>query len=141
MGVAADAVGLLAHDQAQLAVRLQVDQAVDDVDAGRFEPGRPGDVVALVEARLELDQHRDLLAGFRRLLEQVDERRVVPDAIERQLDRHDMRVAHRRLEERLDRDERIERMVQHVVAVPHELEDLVDVVAAPDDPRREAADP
>ena len=74
--VAPDAVGLAAHDQAQLAVRLQVLDAVDDVDAGFLQPRRPLDVVALVEARLQLDQHRDLLAGVGRLDQHVDERRV-----------------------------------------------------------------
>jgi hypothetical protein len=52
--------------------------------------------------------------------------------------RHDVGVADGGLQERLDRDERIERVMQHVVAVPDELEDLVDVVAPPHDPRRES---
>jgi hypothetical protein len=61
----------------------------------------------------------------------------VADAVERQLHRHDVRIADGGADERLDRDERVERMVQHVVAVPRQLEDFFGVVAAPHGPRCE----
>ena len=57
-----------------------------------FQPRRPGDVVALVEARLQLDQHRDLLALLGGLDQQIDQRRVGADAVERHLDRDDVRI-------------------------------------------------
>ena len=107
--VALHAVGLLPHDQTQLRVRLQLGKAVDDVDAVRLQPPRPEDVVALVEARLELDEHRDLLAGFGRGDEQRNQRRVRANAVQRHLDRDDVRILHRRAQERLHRSERLER--------------------------------
>ena len=70
-------------------MRLQVDEAVDDVDAGLLQPVRPDDVVALVEARLQLDEHGDLLARVGGLDEQIDQRRVGADPVERHLDRDD----------------------------------------------------
>ena len=57
---------LAPHDERDLRVHLETDEAVDDVGAGRLERARPADVVLLVEPRLELDQRRDLLAGARR---------------------------------------------------------------------------
>jgi hypothetical protein len=83
----------------------------------------PDDVVALVEARLQLDEHRHLLALLGRLDQQVDERRVGADAVQRHLDGDDVRVLHRGPEERLDRRERIERVVHQVVLVADLLED------------------
>jgi hypothetical protein len=44
---------LLADDEGELAVRLEADEAVDDVDAGLLELARPRDVRLLVEARLD----------------------------------------------------------------------------------------
>ena len=61
VAVAADAVGLLAHDEEDLGVRLEADQPVHDVDAGLFEQLRPFDVGLLVESCLELDERDDLL--------------------------------------------------------------------------------
>ena len=119
-----DAVGFLADDQAQLAVRLQAHEAVDDVDAGGLHPRRPGDVVAFVEARLQLDEHRDLLALFGRGHEHVDQRRIRSDAVQRHLDRDDLRILDGRAQERLDRRERIERMVDQDVLLAEVVEDL-----------------
>jgi hypothetical protein len=94
--VALHAVGFLPDDQAQLGVRLQLGEAVDDVDAVRFQPSRPEDVVALVEARLELDEHGHLLAGFGRGNQQRNQRRVRANAVQRHLDRDDVRILDRR---------------------------------------------
>ena len=90
--VAADAVGFLADDQAQLAVRLQVLDAVDDVHAGILQPRRPLDVVPLVEPRLQLDQHGDLLPGVGGVDQQVDQRRVRADPVQRHLDADHVRI-------------------------------------------------
>ena len=64
VGVAADAVGVLADDQRGLGVRLEPDDAVDDVDAGLFQGVGQLDVALFVEPRLELDEADDLLAGL-----------------------------------------------------------------------------
>ena len=107
---------------------LQVDEAVHDVDAGRFQPFGPRDVVALVEARLELDEHRHLLALLGSLDEQVDERRVLPDAIERHLDRHHLGILDGGPQERFDGGERVERVVDQIVLVANLVEDRLQIV-------------
>ena len=61
VAVAADAVGLLTHDQQDLGVRLQTDQAVHDVRARLLQHAGPFDVGLLVEAGFQLDERNDLL--------------------------------------------------------------------------------
>ena len=65
---------LLAHDEQDLGVRLEADEAVDDVRARLLQHAGPFDVRLLVEARFELDERDDLLARFRGL----HERRTMP---------------------------------------------------------------
>ena len=65
----------------------------------RSSDARPLDVVLLVEARLQLDEHGDLLAVLGRTRERRDDRRVGADAVERHLDREDVRVVGGVLEE------------------------------------------
>ncbi len=106
---------------------LQVGDAVDDVDARFFQPVRPLNVVALVEAGLELDQHGNLLPLVRGLDEQIDERRVRADPVQRHLDPGDVGIACRLREKSLDRGERVERMVNEPVL----FADLVEHVGLP----------
>ena len=75
VAVAADAVGLLAHDEQDLGVRLQPDEPVHDVRARLLEHAGPFDVRLLVEARLQLDERDHLLARFGRLHERRDDAR------------------------------------------------------------------
>ena len=76
MHVGFQRLALAPHDQRQLAVGLQLDEAVDHLHAGALEIARPADVGFLVEARLQLDQRGDGLAGFGRLGQRLDDRRV-----------------------------------------------------------------
>ena len=62
MDIAAQPGALAADDEQRLAVRLEPDQAVDDVRAGLLELAGPVDVRLLVEAGLDLDEDDDLLA-------------------------------------------------------------------------------
>ena len=55
-------------------MRLQSDDAVDDVHTRALELARPCDVRVLVEARLEFDEREHLLAGVRGVDERVDDR-------------------------------------------------------------------
>ena len=55
---------------------LVADDAVDDVSTGLLELARELDVRGFVEARPQLDQHRDFLARLRGATETLDERRV-----------------------------------------------------------------
>ena len=57
-------------------VRLDSDQTVDDLGACVVEASGQSDVPLLLEARLQLDHHRDLLAVQGRHDQLVDHRRV-----------------------------------------------------------------
>ena len=97
--VAADAVVLAADDQRDLAVRLQADEAEDDVDAGLFQFARPEDVAFLVEPGLQLDDGRHLLAVVGGPLQAPGRSANRCGAVERLLDGQHALVAGRRLDE------------------------------------------
>ena len=119
------AVGLLAHDERHLGVGLVAQHAVGDVRAGAFERLRPFDVAGLVEARLELDQDRDLLAALGGLDERLHHRRVARGAVERLLDRQHRRVLGRDPQEALDRArEGVVGMVHEQVAAADHPEEV-----------------
>ena len=83
----------------------------------------PLDVGLLVEARLDLDERHDLLAGLGRVDQRVHDRRVTRRAVERLLDRQDVRVGSGLLDEALDgRRERVVRVVDEHVAVAQRRE-------------------
>ena len=71
MHVGGERAAFAPHDQRQLGVGLQLDEPVDDLHAGALQVARPADVGLLVEARLELDQRGDRLAGFGRFGERL----------------------------------------------------------------------
>ena len=53
-------------------MRLEADDAVEDLHAGIFQSARPADVGGFVEAGLQLDHRRDFFAGGR-IDESVDD--------------------------------------------------------------------
>ncbi len=117
MAVAPDPVRLLTHDETRLAVRLVSDEPVHDVSADRLERARPPDVRFLVEARLQLDEHRDLLAPLGGEPERLRDRRGRAHPVERHLDRQYFWIDGRLVDEAGHRVERVIRMVhQHVAA-------------------------
>ena len=122
--VAADAVVLAADDQGRLAVGLEADDPVDDVDAGLLEHPGLDDVVLLVEPGLELDQGRHLLAVLGGAGQGGDDRVVVGGAVERLLDRQDLRVVGRLLDELDDRAERLVGVVDQDVLLADRREDV-----------------
>ena len=124
MHVAPDAVGLVAHDQDDFGVHLDPRQAVDDVGADPLQVARPVDVVLFVEARLELDQRRDLFAGFGRLHERRDDGRVAGSPVQRLLDRQDVRIFGGLAHELHDRIERVVGMVEQDVAFADRREEI-----------------
>ena len=73
MGIAAQRALLATQHEAYLGVRLQFDEAVDHLHAGPLQVARQAKVGFLVEARLQFDQRRDVLAGFRRLDQRGDD--------------------------------------------------------------------
>src|SRR5882724_10716883 len=74
VAVPPDTVRLLPDDQTRLAVCLEPGEAVHDVGAHFLERAGPADVRLLVEAGLELDEHRHLLAVLHRGLQCVRDR-------------------------------------------------------------------
>src|SRR6202047_2553757 len=88
-----------AHDHRQFSVCLQFDEAEHHLRAGAFEIARPANVGGLVEARLELDEGGHRLAGFRRLDQGAHDRTVGGGAIERLLNRDDLGIGRRLIEE------------------------------------------
>ena len=103
MHVVAQLAVLAAHDQRHLGVGLQLDEAEHHLHAGALQVARPADVGLLVEARLQLDQRRHRLAGLGRIDQRAHDRAVVRGAVERLLDRHDVRID-RRLAQELHHD-------------------------------------
>ncbi|CAB4922068.1 unannotated protein [freshwater metagenome] len=74
VAVAAQLVTVISDDHGKLAVRLQPDKAVDDVNPGLLELAAPVDVVLLIESRFDLDNREDLLAVLGRIDEGIDDR-------------------------------------------------------------------
>ncbi len=122
--VAADALALAAHHQGELGVRLEPDEAVDDVGAGRLQGLGPLDVALLVEARLELHQDGDLFAVVGGVQQRLHDRRVAAHAVERPLEGEHVRVARRLAGQLQHRGERVIGMVQQDVVAAHDGEDV-----------------
>ena len=99
MAIGRERAALAAHDDRQLGVRLQRDEAEHHLRAGAFEIARPADIGLLVEARLQFDERGHRFAGLRRLDQRAHDRAVVRGAIERLLDRDDIGIARRLLQE------------------------------------------
>ena len=92
VAVGDELAALAPHDQAELGVGLELDEAIHHLHAGAFQIARPVDVGLLVEAGLELDHGGDRLAGFGRVLQRLDDRRCLAGAVERPLDGHHVGV-------------------------------------------------
>ena len=114
--VAANPIAFATDHQGRLGVDLQLRAAVEDVHPGPLQRARPLDVVALVEARLELDGHGHLLAVLRRGGQALDDVGAGAGAVERHLDRQDVRVRRRLPQEREHRRKGIVGVVQQHVA-------------------------
>ena len=139
--VVAHAVALAAHHQHALGVRLERGLPVDDVHARLLERLGPMDVHALIEAGLELDQRDRLLAALGRVDQRRHERRVVARAVDGQLDREDVRVGDRLLDEALDRGgERNVGVVHEQVAFAHRAEHIGTLVLVAQQTRVRDAD-
>ncbi len=86
VGVTAQPVVVLAHHQRRLAVGLESDHPVDDVDAGLLQRFRQVQVRLLVEAGGQLDQAGRLLARLGGGGQCVEKGRVAADAVDGHLD-------------------------------------------------------
>src|SRR6516225_4855825 len=71
---------------------LELDEAINDVDASALEITRPTNVSCLIKAGLQLDNSGDGLATVSGFLKSLHNRAVDRCAIECPLDRHHIRV-------------------------------------------------
>src|SRR5260370_42447301 len=93
------------------------------MDARVLESSRPRDVVRLVEACLQLDEHRQLLSALRRLDESRGDRQVAGGSVERDLDRENVGIGRRLFQKPLDRrGEGIKWMMNDDVALADHVE-------------------
>src|SRR5581483_6732200 len=124
MGVVAERAALAPDDEAELAVGLVADQAVDHVDPGLLELAGPLDVVGFVETCLQLHQRGDLLAVARGFDQGADNGRVAAGAVKRLLDGEDLGVARGLLGKFDHRGEGVVGMVQKDVLTAEGIEDV-----------------
>ena len=74
---------LAPDDERELRVHLQLRQPVQHMHPGVLQGAAPGDVVFLIEARSELDDHPNLFSGTSRIEQRFDDARVAAGAVER----------------------------------------------------------
>ena len=103
MNIAADFVLFFTNDERDLAMRLQPDQPINHMAAGFFQLLRPLDIIFLVKTRFQLNEDQDLFPGLRRRRQRGNNRRLPADAVERLLNRQNVRIARRLLNNSLDR--------------------------------------
>ena len=107
--VVADAAGTPPRDEAQLRVHLVFRQAVEDAAPRVLEHARVVDVALLVKAGAQLEQALHLLAVLGRVGQRRRDAAAAGEPVERDLDRHDVRVV-RRLVQQVD--ERVDALVR-----------------------------
>src|SRR5262249_38966308 len=111
MNVAAHICALPPHHHRHLGMRLELDEAENDLRTGALKVARPLDVRFLIETGLELDERRHRFAGFGGLGERRYDRTVGRGTIERLLDGDDIGVLRGLLDELRDDVEGLVRMV------------------------------
>ena len=99
--VVADAAGTPPRDEAQLCVHLVFRQAVEDAAPRVLEHARVVDVALLVKAGAQLEQALHLLAVLGGIGQRCRDAAAAGETVERDLDRHDVRVV-RRLVQQVD---------------------------------------
>ena len=126
VGIAPHAGALAPLDQDDFAVYLQVLDGIDDLDPLALQQVGVLDVLLLVEARLQLDEHRDLLAVFGGVDQRVDDLRVLGRAVERDGNPLDPGVDGRLAQEVDEVLERVVGEIEEDVALAHHLQDALE---------------
>jgi len=91
--VSPDAIGIASHYQHRLGVRLEPRQSIRHVDAIAFHRACERDVVLFVEACLQFDDHRDLLARLGSCGKRAHNSGVSRCTVQSELDRQHLRIA------------------------------------------------
>ncbi len=93
MAVAPQTLFLAPHHHDQFGVRLEAEYAVHDVRAGFLQLGREFNIGFFVEARAQLDDDGDVLAGCRCVDQRADNGGVAADAIQGLFDGEHLGIA------------------------------------------------
>ena len=130
VAIAAQSFGFLANHKRKLAMRLQSNNAVNNVNACALKLTCPSNVGIFVESRLNLHQRKNLLASVSRVYESVDNRRITRRAVQRLLNCKHLWIRRRLRQERLNRRrERIVRMMQQNVVLTNRSENILRVAS------------
>ena len=124
MDIATEPVVIPPDDQTHLGVHLVAHHAIDHMDAGFLEAPGPGDVVGLVESRLQLHHHGDLLAVLHRVHQSTHDAAIAAGAVKGLLDRQHARISGGLLEEVQHTVETLVRVVQQKIPFPETLKDI-----------------
>ena len=87
-----DHPAFFANNEGELAMGFETHEAVNNVNARFFQLPRPRDIGNLIEARLDLDQRQNGLAGFCGGDQGFDDGAVTTGAVQRLLDCQHLRV-------------------------------------------------
>ena len=119
MHVAPQTVGVAAHDESHLRVRLEADDPIAHVRAGTLQTMRPLDVVLFIAPGLELEHDGDLLAAVDCFQQGLHEWRGAADTVQCVLYGQHRGVGCGTAYEVVDRRERLVRVVKEHVARPN----------------------
>jgi len=122
--VVADAAGAAPRDEAQLRVHLVLRQAVENVAPGVLKHARVVDVALLVKAGAQLEQALHLLAVLGGIGQRRRDAAAAGEPVERDLDRHDVRVVRRLVQQIHKRVHALIRQREQQV-VPREIGEVV----------------
>ena len=128
--IAAQAVGLLAHNERDFAVGFQLGHAVEYVAPRLFQRLAPVDIVFLVEAGAHLHQHRHLLALLPGANQRRHDGRLAADAVQGLLDGHHVGVVRRFADEAHHGIEAVVGVIEQNIAAPDDPEDGAILVEA-----------
>ena len=88
VGIPAKTVAFSSNDQRKFAVGLQSHDAVGNMHAMFFKDTGQSHIVAFIKSGTQLDQAGNLLSGFRRVDQALDERGVAGGSVQRLFDGH-----------------------------------------------------
>src|SRR5205823_6421153 len=124
MDILPEAIGIASYHEQRFAVRFQSDHAIDNVRARFFQLTSPANISGLIKAGAQFDQSGDLFAIIGSLDQRLDYGRITAGAIERNLDRQNLRIGGGTLDKADNGIETFVRMMQQNILFAHDLENV-----------------
>ena len=124
MDVVPQAIAVPPDNEERLAMRLQSDDAINDVGAGFLERARPLNIDRFIETRAQFHDRGDLFARVRRFDERFHNRRITARPIQGHLECEHLRIARRGLDQFYDRIETFVGMMEQDVLLAQHFEDI-----------------